>query len=411
MLAFPASVLLAVTAVLWNLIARGAKTIASDVPYAPVLSFLPNWTAYTLGDVTDTLLAAPFERTLPVIILALLAALIPGVWGLSPSTFMELFPPKSKADPRGDTSVRLGNWLTRAFGGLKISGGLIYACMTLAVPLLSIATMVLGEFGTRNVLKAGLLGGTAAAILMLAPREVEKAAFGFRTILDVALDIDTWLREFPRKASPKARICGRYVSLLRYICNWQHAETAQRYDAIVIIAHSQGYGDLRGSASAFSTVRERRGDMGRYDPELARLTSPERATSDRIPVFLFTMGCPLRQLYNLRFPYLYNWVHSNPDGDVPGPKADKLGVDSWLNGYRSGDYIGRYLWKDDRDPSLYQPQEPRTLDFAARQLDFCLGAGAHTHYWDNTGTATASALDQLINRAPNNQAAKIAAAS
>ncbi len=252
----------------------------------------------------------------------------------------------------------------------------------------------MGDFGTKAFWSAGLLSGAAAVIVIAAPREFEQIALGFRTILDVALDVDTWLREFPREASPKARMCGRYTSLLRYICNWKHPETGARYDSIVIIAHSQG---TVISADLLRFLQwESRGDMRGYDPELVRMSAPEADIPDRIPTALFTLGCPLRQLYALRFPYLYGWGCGSAAADGPHP-AD-LGVDLWLNGYRSGDYIGRYLWKSDTDPLLYQPGEAEFTAGPSARSEFCLGQGAHTHYWDETAPATATALDALVRR-------------
>lgn len=396
MLALPASILLPVSAILWEVISQAAKAIASDVPYTSLLPVLSNQTANTLGDVASGLLNGPFERTVPVILLAFLAAAVPGIWGLAPPAFMELFPPGTKEGPRAETSVRLGNWLTRAFGGLKISGLLIYGCVTVVVPVLALATLALGDIGTSKFYWVGLMSGTAAlTALVVAPRELEKVALGFRTVLNVILDVDTWLREFPREANPKARICGRYASLLRYICNWRDPESGARYDAIVVITHSQG--TVISSELLRFLQRESRGDMRGYDPELARLTAPGSDNPDRIPVLLFTLGCPLRQLYNLRFPYLYGWVSAEQFGArEAGPDVSKLGVDLWLNGYRSGDYVGRDLWASDEDPALYEPGQARIPGQPGAHSEFCLGAGAHTHYWDNTGQATAAALDGLI---------------
>jgi hypothetical protein len=63
-----------------------------------------------------------------------------------------------------------------------------------------------------------------------------------------------------------------------------------------------------------------------------------------------TVGCPLRQLYGLRFPYIYEFArdHVLPCDD-PHPKDLRLLI--WINAYRTGDYVGRYLWRD-HDPWL-----------------------------------------------------------
>jgi hypothetical protein len=136
------------------------------------------------------------------------------------------------------------------------------------------------------------------------------------------------------------------------------------------------------------------------------------------------MGCPLRQLYGLRFPYLYGWVrgankkatgYKAPDidlGDTPDPKT--LGISQWVNAFRSGDYVGRNLWRaddssyrwdpipsekpDDWDPPAGKP-EKISSDKNGTRIEFCIGPGAHTHYWDHTGALIAQTLDRIINAA------------
>ena len=129
------------------------------------------------------------------------------------------------------------------------------------------------------------------------------------------------------------------------------------------------------------------GDAGR-DLELDRFFGGGK---DPIPVALYTMGSPLRQLYALRFPDLYAWVHA----ESTGPEREPLGVDSWANAYRSGDYVGRALWRDAKE----SPRDPaahlrRARSPASREA--CLGAGAHTHYWDDAAPQVGQQLDWLV---------------
>ncbi|MBI3492973.1 MAG: hypothetical protein HY047_14520 [Acidobacteria bacterium] len=232
---------------------------------------------------------------------------------------------------------------------------------------------------------------------------------GFRSVLDILLDVDNWLREHPLDSNPKARICGRYVSLLRYIANWQ-TPGGDQYDALVIIAHSQG---TVITADLLRFLRAQAGAQGMqaYDPQLARL--------DTLPISVFTMGCPLRQLYGLRFPRLYRWArHDNRQPmspwqprDLPldqRPMPAGLGVGQWINAYRSGDYVGRHLWRTepcdykwtgDRSGSDVAAPVPLNSTDGAQRLEFCIGAGAHTHYWDRTGIIIARELDRLIAQA------------
>jgi hypothetical protein len=231
------------------------------------------------------------------------------------------------------------------------------------------------------------------------------------------LDVDNWLREHPRESNPTARICGRYVSLLRHICAWKDSDEKQ-YDAVVIIAHSQGTVITADFLRFLHAESERAGSMAAYDPELKLL--------DKAPLYFFTMGCPLRQLYGLRFPYLYGWARNEaPESALqPGPPPDigsdevprpnRLKVERWVNAYRSGDYIGRYLWRgggsgyewspaatsyeEEWDPPAGKPAKV-SADKEGRQIEFCIGPGAHTHYWDHTGGLIAEVLDRLIHNA------------
>jgi hypothetical protein len=230
------------------------------------------------------------------------------------------------------------------------------------------------------------------------------------------LDVDNWLREHPRGSNPKARICGRYVSLLRYICNWKDQD-CQPYEKIIIIAHSQGTvisADLLRFLHFPNPTAPEPYRWRDLDPQLEVLGTP------RLPVYLFTMGCPLRQLYGLRFPFLYRWArHQNDDAMAPwrandlasfnprpAPEPDELGVKLWVNAYRSGDYIGRHLWRTDSCEYLWwahvdgcsgpPPHEYHSTDGSPSRIEFCIGAGAHTHYWDETGQLITLELDRLI---------------
>jgi pimeloyl-ACP methyl ester carboxylesterase len=53
------------------------------------------------------------------------------------------------------------------------------------------------------------------------------------------LNVDTYLRDTPVEAPPRARIFERYMSTLRYIARLRDAD-GHGYDEIVIVAHSLG---------------------------------------------------------------------------------------------------------------------------------------------------------------------------
>jgi hypothetical protein len=137
------------------------------------------------------------------------------------------------------------------------------------------------------------------------------------------------------------------------------------------------------------------------------------------------MGSPLRQLLNRFFPYLYDWVRETPDnGDTemgpplreppnqldssPGsallPDPADLGIQRWVNAYRSGDYVGRSLWLNEwyrrtrggDENGSYPDGIEVVTDAAQTRIEFCIGAGAHTHYWDDTAPDIAQVLGQLL---------------
>ena len=216
----------------------------------------------------------------------------------------------------------------------------------------------------------------------------------------VARDVDNWLREHPRETNPTARICGRYVSLLRYIAQWK-GEDGKGYDALIFFAHSQGTVITADLLRFLQVEAQLRGSYAAYDRTLAGL--------DKMQRHLFTMGCPLRQLYGLRFPYLYGYAPTKTGANLlPDPRS--LGVREWVNAYRTGDYVGRYLWR----PHPWEPVEtvsfrtwdppqgiPKNIWSEDGRVEFSIGPGAHTHYWDSTAEPIAETLDVLIARAAN----------
>jgi hypothetical protein len=229
------------------------------------------------------------------------------------------------------------------------------------------------------------------------------------------LDVDNWLREHPRDSNPTARICGRYVSLLRHISAWRDSDGKSQYDAIVIVAHSQGTVITADFLRFLHAESQQPGGMREYDSELEHF--------GKAPITFFTMGCPLYQLYGLRFPYLYGWARNNiADNSQPNtslgistseaPLPSSLRVKKWINAYRSGDYVGRYLWRGgngeyrweparnyyDLDPSEPKPQNI-SADQNGERVEFSIGRGAHTHYWDHTADLIAEQLDNIIDHA------------
>jgi len=248
---------------------------------------------------------------------------------------------------------------------------------------------------------SGFLVPTAAGLLVFGGR-LKSLALGFRSVVDVLLDVDNYLREHPRASAPRARICARFASLLRHV--YSHD-----YQSVVIIAHSQGTAIAADLLRFIKATRLEQSDAG-----LGRRNGRD--------IYLFTMGSPLRQLYGLRFPHLYRWArHEVQDrwtdpataiGPTTAPNPADLDVTEWVNAYRSGDYVGRGLWRPDACDFAYRAEpaaleqpwridhplpvvESRTADPVNRR-EFCIGAGAHTHYWDRYAPEIARELDALI---------------
>lgn len=314
-------------------------------------------------------------------IAVLLLAFVVLVAALLPSVFAELIPPRGEAAASG--SPALGNWLDGGFGAFAWAAALAAFGFFLVLPIGSIIALChvpLPE-GLRSVTSSKTLlediglvvGGTSVGFIATTRLFAASfsSAFGkLRVLVDTAIDVDNWLRERPEGETPRLKIFARFEALLGYL------ET-QGYSAVVIAAHSQG--------TVVAT------DFFRYRVSL-RIASawPSRLS-------LLTAGCPLRQLYALRFPTLYSWVHRPPTGTGPiGPSPKKCGVDRWVNAYGSGDYVGRYLWlADDSDRRWTEDGRDPALPLATPH-EFCTGAAAHTHYFDANNALVGKWLDALI---------------
>ena len=224
--------------------------------------------------------------------------------------------------------------------------------------------------------------------------------------LDVALDVDNHFREFPRTNIPRAHIFSRYAALLEHV-------RMQGYERIVVVAHSQGT-VISAELLRFLSSKAQLAPMPDDAPLLAGKPLP--------PISLLTLGCPLRQLYGARFPGLYAWVLAR-NGRVFGPRAADIGVQRWMNAFCSGDYVGRWLWSNaQHDAALkhpmsnkvghdpfgrvdaytgFNPTPPAEAHLhEAREVEVCLGLGAHTHYLERDQLTVAWMIDWLVRARP-----------
>jgi hypothetical protein len=336
-----------------------------------------------------------------------------------PSVYFEFRTPYSAANTRARF---LGSWLSSGFHYFRwtiwcfwiAAFGIpaLYPLIVFALAYLHVTSLqptileTLYEswdmaFTVKLISTSGaLIAGSAAVLLGVLVKYLSSA-------LDAILDVDTYLRTTPPKNVPRARIVERYVALLRYLHQYR-ATDGRGYDKIVIVAHSLG--------SVISA------DLLRFlkREKLPALTSFAFADDpkQRLPIILFTMGNPSRQLLTRFFPHLYQWIRAVPDGggQMPvaralGTKIDpratpdpvvELGVRQWVNYYRSGDYIGRSIWQDDwylrtKTGGGAFPDGPDIFtDPAQTRVEACIGLGAHTHYWDRTAPDVAIKLNELI---------------
>jgi hypothetical protein len=349
------------------------------------------------------------------------AGLIVLVWWAVPSVLTEKFPPRKPLSrtgtepPRSSTNrqaVWMGSWISRGLDSISFVTILSWVAI-FVVPLIFLRVGPWRRFfreTTYSIICLLIYVASVAAVLAAIVRYSSP-------VLRVILDVDTYLRTHPDEGTPRAKIFERYVSLLRYIARFRGPD-GRGYDGVVIVAHSLGSlisGDL------LNLLNHQKNDL-----ELSRFGFGSPAPEETpLPITLFTMGSPLRQLLNRFFPYLYDWVRESPDNgnaqlgsplreppkelDSPSgtallPDPADLGIQKWANAYRSGDYVGRSLWLDewyrrtrgcDENGTYPDPIEV-VADRARTRMEFCIGAGAHTHYWDDTAPDIAQALNQFI---------------
>ncbi|HUG23077.1 hypothetical protein [Piscinibacter sp.] len=327
---------------------------------------------------------------------------------------------------------RLGRWLTVGYRTLDLSvtvtvvfavlaamaAGAMLVSARIAPDLFSTVHRVLPFLSdlSQDILQPMIYTAASLTVALSAlGGMLSRYARWLRAPLDVALDVDSHFREFPRQGIPRASIFARYYALLRHL-------SEQGYDRIVVVAHSQG---TVISAELFRYL-DLRAARGASDADEAAAVWRQL----RGKVHLLTAGCPLRQLYAARFPALYRWVL--PQGASPlGPTAGDVGVERWVNVYTTGDYVGRWLWSrpaqapEDLSDALVDevagagdvylvPDPMPALDGLPErgvQLDVCLGAGAHTHYFDAEQGMVAALIDQLIATSGREEAERPAAVS
>lgn len=368
-------------------------------------------------DYLEGVLAWSVTPGFPILLVLAAVGFLLMVWWALPSVLTERFPLRNeKEPPRNSTngqSVRLGSWISRGLDSTSLVTFLIWSAIFVA-PLYcfySYPSVILTHLKTATAWIVGyFIGATLAAGALAALVKYSSPVLG------AVLDVDTYLRTSPVDATPRAKIVERYVSLLRYLVRYRDPVDGRGYDSIVIVAHSLG--------SLISA------DLLRFlhaegDEALAPLglAGEFQQSQGGISLKLLTMGNPTRQLLNRFFPYLYDWVRDNPDNGIEAlpvpvaisssappqaiaagalPDPEELGLTAWVNAYRSGDYVGRSLWltewyrRTDGTDSAGEYPEPLYVASSGGRSEACIGAGAHTHYWDDTAPDVAEQLNALI---------------
>ena len=296
------------------------------------------------------------------------------VWGVGPSVIRELSPGDgAETRPSIPVSKWMGSWLDGGFVALGLGVAIVAAAFFLVLPSGAISEMMSTPPASHSsfVKWTGfLVTGSAVGLFGIAKAfagEISDAFDRGRVVIDIALDVDNWLRERPVGQTPRLKIVSRFRSLLHEIA------ASKQYDRVVIVAHSQG------TVIAVDTLRYLKATN---DPLLGELKQ----------ICLLTAGSPLRQLYALRLPFLYTWVGRSPSSKI-GPDPRACGVTKWVNVYGSADYVGRYLWLADNDSERWTPARNHP---GSHHSEMCIGPEAHTHYFDKGRRMVGQKLDALI---------------
>ncbi|MEG4110100.1 hypothetical protein [Microcoleus sp. S13_C5] len=424
-----------------------ASLLSKDYPYRPT-DWFRNWlslkdTYDTPSDFINELIVDP---VLGIAICSIVIVLLLMAWSFLPSVWAEFQPPdltsqtdKSNAEvqppdltsqtdkPNSDEklSLKFGIWLNNGYRTVHSFLPAISALFIVLVIAYFILIRIKNPLIAENIplyrsiierLPKSLpviLTASATSIWVLG-RRLQQLSLGIGKVIDVILDVDNYLRLHPKKDNPRARIFSRYYSLLRYLCKETDSQNQPKYDALILVAHSQG-AVITADLLRFIQCEKSQG--------LDRLFSCDSA--EKLPVYFVSMGNPLRQLYSVGFPHLYEWVINYNEPDKNGhndydenglgdkPKPEDLGLEQWVNTYNSGDYVGRYLWRKSkseanekklaREEKLFKPssslEDKDNISEKGKYREFCLGAGAHTHYWNATTNRVADEINRLIDKA------------
>ncbi len=384
----------------------------------------PKSVPHRWDDYLDGLLLTSVTPGLPLTLLLIVLAFLLLLWAFLPSVISEIAAPRTPPSEKTATSAA-GEWLSR---GLDNTAVLIRILWIAIVPV-PLFFGVLHFLSFNNRMPRGfawlidhfskwtlpMIQGTGAAIAVSAITIVTLIFKYGGAILDTLLDVDNYLRTVPVNMTPRARIAERITSLFRYVAAYRDPQ-GRPYDRLIIVAHSLG---TLVTADLLRFLRI--SSQSHPDPTLQPDGLHLAPGLPVVPIYLLTMGSPLRPLLNRFFPHLYEWVTpipdnssrsselrgalKNPPAAIPAdalPLPGELCVKGWCNAYRSGDYVGRYLWSEGwltRSEDAKGAGEITRINDPApsSRAEMCIGIGAHTHYWDRTAPDVAHTLNALIN--------------
>ena len=391
--------------------------------HCPTSGIAPTDPVHPWDDYLDGLMLITVTPGLPITLLLIAVSFILLVWAAMPSVLFEIWPKRTPPSEH-HTTRRAGEWLTHGLDNVVILIRILWFAIV-PIPLTFGLLNLLAWHGHLLSLFANLIDtlsrwtlpmiqGVGAILAVSAAVIVTMILKYGVVILDAILDVDNYLRTVPVEQTPRACIAERVTSLLRYVAAYRDPE-GRPYQRLIIVAHSLGTlvaADLLRFLS-ISTVKH-------PDPVLRPDGLHADAAAPAIPIYLLTMGSPLRPLLNRFFPHLYEWVTPVPDNSchmnavdaaqrkrppeilsTTLPRPQELCVKGWCNTYRSGDYVGRYLWSAGwlkRNDHLLGigPVTCFNDPSPASRAEMCIGIGAHTHYWDRSAPDVADVLQKLV---------------
>jgi hypothetical protein len=369
--------------VLWSVISYVVGLAVHDLLYTPIIFGL----GYRSADIFfDDQITDVGRLFMPLMVLLSVVVGI-AVTALAPSLREEIAPGKDEQSVVW--TQRLGRWWTRAQRMLGRLFGAVVPLFGIVGGMLYVLFVEQKLFGVENALAwldrgygsvlvdiGKWLAGGAVTVGALGTRFTQ--TFGkLRVALDAMLDVDNYFQDPIDRQPPRAQIFSRFAALLDYV-------RSRGYSRLVIVAHSQG------------TVIS--ADLLRYLASTGRLHD----YTGGIPVALVTVGSPLRDLYAARFPLLYRWMGAAPASfEQALPSVAELQLAEWINVYRAGDYVGRSIWTPPADRAMFRVASVSdagevNASRADNRVEFCLGAGAHTHYFTNDAIALAVEIDRLV---------------